>query len=658
MYYDKILRVWVIDLLDYFLISALIGSLLAFYAKNYQSEDAAMKRLKNSIIKESLLISAKPIPVNSKTYKSGSKRSLKIALEIKGGQQKDIISEADLYKLALEIKKIVEKLAAYLKERELTGFLRIFFKGGRLVLDLILQKCDINITYETFNRGVKTQVIVYTIAAGGASGFTASWYSVGATIVVPSVLAALLFTRSVMQQIDNYMAYRRFKTILMRLLDDPELQKRLQTYFTDGNARTQPPSSGQMEFQPLGSDTNPESASGEDLDTRIKQKMKEEYGLIENPTDSQLEKIISDKLKGGANQLNASFVQQRLATALSFPFTLVASNHPFWELFPSIPDHLRWIIVLSFTRLTLNRVWFIVWILIMLEEIEQMLKRGEELYRILKLKKQALISRLKISLPSLLNKNDTTQETTQKQLASIKTALIIDLDSILNDLNNPLFQFIRVSKLYDVFYTKKTVSTFKKNFLSSKKKFVASKITNVRTKITKWKPQIKVKKVISLDFVSSCLGYGSLGMAALTAVFRQDYYESECKKLISDFQSGARIERSIEEFQDSNAPQLASNSSSKTPRILFPGDYFGKPYIVLIQGKSAEEVDLPQSKKSPQFEIETFIEYEEEVPSTTGSSPTAVNGNNPIVTSDSIVSEPIIIEIETDAGSGPINMNQ
>ena len=54
MYYNKILLVWVIDQMDYFLISILIVSLLASSLKNYFSEKTAMERLKKSIIDKSI----------------------------------------------------------------------------------------------------------------------------------------------------------------------------------------------------------------------------------------------------------------------------------------------------------------------------------------------------------------------------------------------------------------------------------------------------------------------------------------------------------------------------------------------------------------------------------------------------------------------------
>ena len=56
MYYNRILRVWVVDPLDYFLLSAIIGSLLASRLKDYLSEKKAMERLKNSIIEKSKLV--------------------------------------------------------------------------------------------------------------------------------------------------------------------------------------------------------------------------------------------------------------------------------------------------------------------------------------------------------------------------------------------------------------------------------------------------------------------------------------------------------------------------------------------------------------------------------------------------------------------------
>jgi phosphate/sulfate permease len=71
MYYNRILRVWVLDPLDYFLISAFVGSLLASHLKNYLSEKSSMERLKNSIInKSNLATKTSTLILNSKKEKN------------------------------------------------------------------------------------------------------------------------------------------------------------------------------------------------------------------------------------------------------------------------------------------------------------------------------------------------------------------------------------------------------------------------------------------------------------------------------------------------------------------------------------------------------------------------------------------------------------
>ena len=83
MYYNRILRVWMVDQLDYFLISVFIGSLVASHLKTYLSEKAAMERLKKSIINKSSLVASKT-PI-LKFKKSKIKRIYKFALENRGG---------------------------------------------------------------------------------------------------------------------------------------------------------------------------------------------------------------------------------------------------------------------------------------------------------------------------------------------------------------------------------------------------------------------------------------------------------------------------------------------------------------------------------------------------------------------------------------------
>ena len=159
-----------------------------------------MKRLKNSIISKSNsklgIKSARPIlnsketrPIlNSKEIRV--KNIYKFALGNRGGQfenfQADHEVSNEVFKLAQEVKGLVERLASFLKERELRGTALIFFKNGRLLLELILYKCRIDITYSLVTEGLSTQVIVITAAVGGAAGFTLSWFSACLLYTSPS----------------------------------------------------------------------------------------------------------------------------------------------------------------------------------------------------------------------------------------------------------------------------------------------------------------------------------------------------------------------------------------------------------------------------------------------------------------------------------------
>jgi hypothetical protein len=85
MYFNKILRVWVFDPIDYFFISAIFASLMASHLKEYLSERAARERLKRSIIAESnFRVSKTPL------LKSKESKILRIyrfaAFKYRGGQ--------------------------------------------------------------------------------------------------------------------------------------------------------------------------------------------------------------------------------------------------------------------------------------------------------------------------------------------------------------------------------------------------------------------------------------------------------------------------------------------------------------------------------------------------------------------------------------------
>jgi hypothetical protein len=307
MYYNRILRVWMIDLFDYFLISAIIGNILASYLKNYLSEKASIERLRRSIINKSNYSPSKTnIPILS-TKQGRTKKIYNFAL--RGGQFDPPVDELqaahkfsnEIFNLAQEIRGIVERLATFLKEKELKGTANIFLKNGKFILELILYKCRIEMTYSILTAELSNQVIILTSTLGGGVGFTISWFSVGAVLVFPPLLTSILLLRSSTQQILNQIDYSKFKKMLNKILDDDELKKTIQAFFIEAQGQT--PVSGGLKMKPVDSNENFEldfkfnSKPDENLEEFIKARMNEELGLIENPTESQLKEMIDRKVK-------------------------------------------------------------------------------------------------------------------------------------------------------------------------------------------------------------------------------------------------------------------------------------------------------------------------------------------------------------------------
>lgn len=58
------------------------------------------------------------------------------------------------FMLAQEIKELVEWLTRFLKEQELKRTAKIFFANGRLLLELILHKRSIDITYSLLTEAL------------------------------------------------------------------------------------------------------------------------------------------------------------------------------------------------------------------------------------------------------------------------------------------------------------------------------------------------------------------------------------------------------------------------------------------------------------------------------------------------------------------------
>jgi len=218
-----------------------------------------------------------------------------------------------------------------LKQKELRSVLKIFYKSGRLILKLILHQCSINLTYSVV-EGINSsrQIIVFAIIAGGGTGFAVPWFNTGSALIVPPLLFATLLVRSFTQQVLNYRDYVKFKDRIKKILEDDELKQTLRAFFVEVKDDAEFDKS-QVNFSNLEKNStvkraceslgickngssgkltlnNPESLktlgdiinidrSSKSFKKTIKEKLKQDFGLIKNSTDAQLTDFINAKIK-------------------------------------------------------------------------------------------------------------------------------------------------------------------------------------------------------------------------------------------------------------------------------------------------------------------------------------------------------------------------
>jgi hypothetical protein len=110
---------------------------------------------------------------------------------------------------------------------------KFFFKNGRLVFEIIIYQCNIEINYAIAAEKASAQIIVITASLGGALGFVTSWYAVGAIFVSPPLLISFLFLRNATQQISDQKDYSKFKEMVDKLLIYDDIKKTIQAFFNE-----------------------------------------------------------------------------------------------------------------------------------------------------------------------------------------------------------------------------------------------------------------------------------------------------------------------------------------------------------------------------------------------------------------------------------------
>lgn len=339
----------------------------------------------------------------------------------------------------------------------------------------------------------------------------------------------------------------------------------------------------------------------------------------------------------------------KVIRALFWPFGLASKENPFWSLVGGAPaKSVRAILMLTFFCTCYGII------------LPLILKAMRSLYRLIKLdRERKLMEKLReederrqqrrwfqrkeeeetqSTSDTRINKNtldraknkleskfgENSIKNKLKDEANLLKSALNKLNWTLDDLNNPFLQVIQISKIvapYTLVAPKNLQKGTKKKFLESKiaklkpnlnLKF-KPKLNFKKLKFKKLKSKLNFKKVSAVDFISAGLGWFSLGMTGVTAMFRREFFESERLKPLDDFETGVRIERSIQYYEELNSPKLISSENSEVPVpkgkvIRFPGTYFDEPYYISVEN-SREEVNPSQSSE---FEIESYI-YTEDI---------------------------------------------
>ena len=232
---------------------------LASYLKNYVSEKASMRRLRNDIINKSTLIKPKPSKL-AKNPKSSLERKLqkiyRFVLSTRGGADYE-------YKLASQIENLVIQLAIFLKKKELNAkILKFIFRHGRLVLQLILARFNINLQYILVNP--ETQgIAVIACCTGGTAGFVLSWFSVGTVLFGPPTILSVFLVRSSLQQIIDDIEYIKLKkniSKIYRIVKDENSIKEVTNIFLE--AQKQIDNSEAIKLESLNWNKNPAERLG------------------------------------------------------------------------------------------------------------------------------------------------------------------------------------------------------------------------------------------------------------------------------------------------------------------------------------------------------------------------------------------------------------
>ena len=269
MYYHHLKKVWVLDVIDLFVLSFAISSFIGSKVRKVLNdrEQEAEKRLRDNIIKESRLLTpsveTKNPDMQATLIESKIQKIYKLALQSRGGADRfeELENAKDL--MADFFKRVTIKVVAFLHTNEARLqdkkqfrdlVLRIIVSQSRFAIEMLLRYCGINLSYVWLPEWDE-YIVLAALASGSSFGFTAGWLRFGLLAYGSPALLFGLMLRSFYQQWHHNMEYEKIKEFGKRLLSDPEFKEAVSGFFAKANENS---SSTKFSYEDLNWNKNPD----------------------------------------------------------------------------------------------------------------------------------------------------------------------------------------------------------------------------------------------------------------------------------------------------------------------------------------------------------------------------------------------------------------
>lgn len=259
-----------LDSIDYFLLSALAGSLLIHQLHPELWEEAKMLRLKRDLINKSRL-GKHPIP--TKLFFNPLRSKLKVTKVYKVLIDKQLLLDKRggdfdpnsniyilLYKFLSKFEAVILKILAGLKNKKLYAHAskafakQVFYCQVRRAIQLFLEVYNIQIN-QKLSKEIGPELIATAIFTGGATGIISACLPVLRSVLGPSVLFSTFLFKKLIENATSSSFWSE-KNPIRQILKDEEIDQQLNNLLM--RSQEEFSNSGKVRLQDLHWNKNPQ----------------------------------------------------------------------------------------------------------------------------------------------------------------------------------------------------------------------------------------------------------------------------------------------------------------------------------------------------------------------------------------------------------------